>query len=238
MNILEILKKCPKGTKLYSPIFGECTLNNIISNDTFSVIGNDYARYVFFYDGRYTRDGECCIFPSKKERDWTRYQIFNTYKNGDIIHFISKTDRKYIYIFKNIKDNMLCGYIGLFTGNNSGFLNTYFDINNIKEHRLATQKEKETLFKLMENDGYRWNKRTKTIDKLIKDKFNITTFKPFDKVLVRNEDDEEWRINFFERYINKCFITITEVYTQCIPFEPNKHLHKTDEKCDNYYITW
>ena len=28
-NIAEILKDAPKGTKLYSPIFGECILSNV-----------------------------------------------------------------------------------------------------------------------------------------------------------------------------------------------------------------
>lgn len=29
VNIAEILKYCPKGTKLYSPICGDCTLEDI-----------------------------------------------------------------------------------------------------------------------------------------------------------------------------------------------------------------
>lgn len=29
LNLLEILKDCPKGAKLYSPVFGECTFENV-----------------------------------------------------------------------------------------------------------------------------------------------------------------------------------------------------------------
>ena len=35
LNLVEILKDCPKGTKLYSPIFGEVELDKIdIHSDT------------------------------------------------------------------------------------------------------------------------------------------------------------------------------------------------------------
>lgn len=34
-NIAEILKYCPKGMKLYSPILGECTLCEIDNNDKY-----------------------------------------------------------------------------------------------------------------------------------------------------------------------------------------------------------
>lgn len=36
-NIAEILKYCPKGTKLYSPICGDCILTNIDLEATYSI---------------------------------------------------------------------------------------------------------------------------------------------------------------------------------------------------------
>lgn len=38
MNIAEILKYCPKGTKLYSTIFGEVTLNKIDIHEKYPII--------------------------------------------------------------------------------------------------------------------------------------------------------------------------------------------------------
>lgn len=32
MNIAEILKKCPKGTKLYSPVYGEVEFVEVVDN--------------------------------------------------------------------------------------------------------------------------------------------------------------------------------------------------------------
>lgn len=147
MNILEILKKCPIGTKLYSPICGECELYNIHGNRGFDVLAG-FITFRFLYDGRYRFEGDCCIFPSKDQRDWNKFQI--PFKNGD--------------------------------------------------------------------------------------KFDISTLKPFDKVLVRNYDHEEWDIEFFARRNDeKRFETLIGIYNQCIPYKGNEHLlHKTDD-CDNYY---
>lgn len=74
---------------------------------------------------------------------------------------------------------------------------------------------------------------------LLPNKFDIFTLKPFDKVLVRHNNNEKWDIDFFSCIDNgKTFITITGVYTQCIPFEGNEHLLNTTVRSDNYYETW
>lgn len=52
-------------------------------------------------------------------------------------------------------------------------------------------------------------------------------FKPFDKVLVRDKDNDVWQINLFA-YIciggDFKYQTITAGWKQCIPFEGNEHL--------------
>lgn len=77
LNLVEILKDCPKGTKLYSPVFGEVKFESI--NDIIGPIivttntGN--AEY-FTADGKmYTYyNGECLLFPSKDQRDWSKFK--------------------------------------------------------------------------------------------------------------------------------------------------------------------
>lgn len=74
---------------------------------------------------------------------------------------------------------------------------------------------------------------------LVLDKFDITTLKPFDKVLVRDNINEKWNIHFFSCIDNaKMFKTIMGTYIQCIPFEGNEHLLDTTKKCDDYFKTW
>lgn len=77
---------------------------------------------------------------------------------------------------------------------------------------------------------------------LVPNKFDITTLKPFDKVLVRNTNKDYWRINMFG-YISKgdkqyFMCTANSGFYQCIPYEENKHLLGTTDDCDDYFKTW
>ena len=78
LNLVEILKDCPEGTKLYSTVFGEVefeSINDIIGPivvttnigdpECFTADGKMFARY----------NGECVLFPSKNQRDWSKFKI-------------------------------------------------------------------------------------------------------------------------------------------------------------------
>ena len=80
LNLVEILKDCPKGTKLYSTVFGDVELEKI-SNDE----NDKYPIFIRLHDntiddvakdGRYIGiyDGECVLFPSKDQRDWSKFK--------------------------------------------------------------------------------------------------------------------------------------------------------------------
>ena len=78
IDLTKILKDCPEGTKLYSTIHGEVTL--IDSNDTsqhypISVRLNDNTVEIFTHEGKLLNkfDGECILFPSKDQRDWSKF---------------------------------------------------------------------------------------------------------------------------------------------------------------------
>ena len=80
LNLLEILKDCPKGTKLYSTVFGEVKfkrIDTILSHPIVVRIGRveDDHTETFSADGRlYSyHNGECVLFPSKEERDWSKF---------------------------------------------------------------------------------------------------------------------------------------------------------------------
>lgn len=71
-NIAEILKNTPKGTKLYSPVFGECKFNHVSPCDSIYVCYKD-TLIEFNKYGQFSldnSDGECLLFPSKEVRDW------------------------------------------------------------------------------------------------------------------------------------------------------------------------
>ena len=83
LNLVEILKDCPKGTKLYSTIYGEVELNeiNINSSEPIYILvrhGEVSCEEVSLAkDGRLYCgcNGECTLFPSKEQRDWSKFKV-------------------------------------------------------------------------------------------------------------------------------------------------------------------
>ena len=78
LNLVEILKDCPEGTKLYSPIIGEVEFKRIKYCDypivTCSKDGNRILS--FTKEGLFFSEGECImLFPSKDQRDWSKFKI-------------------------------------------------------------------------------------------------------------------------------------------------------------------
>lgn len=73
MNIAELIKKyCQKGDELYSPIFGTMKYKGIIDSLNKIVVENvDNIESTFGFDGKKFEEGECCLFPSKEQRDWS-----------------------------------------------------------------------------------------------------------------------------------------------------------------------
>lgn len=59
---------------------------------------------------------------------------------------------------------------------------------------------------------------------------NYCNFKPFDKVLVRYDNQHVWQIDFFSHYVRgvECpYKCLTRDFNQCIPYNGNEHLIDT-----------
>lgn len=78
MNIAEILKKCPKGMKLYCTLYGEVELVKVKDNDIYPIVVSclEIGNYIIKFD----KDGkknithrEPVLFPSKTQRDWSKF---------------------------------------------------------------------------------------------------------------------------------------------------------------------
>ena len=79
LNLAEILKDCPEGTKLYSPVYGDVELVKVIQADEYPIqikLDNN-STDEFTKDGRIFEDynGECMLFPSKDQRDWSKFKV-------------------------------------------------------------------------------------------------------------------------------------------------------------------
>lgn len=80
MNIAEILRKCPRGTKLYSPVFGEVELAKVAYDEEYPItcITKNGVYGLFTRDGSLFfgySDTECMLFPSKDQRDWSKFVV-------------------------------------------------------------------------------------------------------------------------------------------------------------------
>ena len=84
LDLVEILKDCPQGTKLYSTVYGEVEFEKIKDNSNYPIIVMvNLNRIVkeenlvsFTFDGRLVEefdDAECVLFPSKDQRDWSKF---------------------------------------------------------------------------------------------------------------------------------------------------------------------
>lgn len=81
LNLAEILKDCPKGTKLYSPIFGDvefCCVRDTGRAVMIEVMAYPNTPKTFYSDGRYNTyysDSEVTLFPSRDNRDWSTFKV-------------------------------------------------------------------------------------------------------------------------------------------------------------------
>jgi hypothetical protein len=160
LNLVEILKDCPKGTKLWSPICGLAEIKALNEQNEYPItiipVTEDGYQYVghevyLMDDGRFEdyEHAECMLFPNKDNRDWSTF-------------------------------------------------------------------------------------------KAPKPKWNPDTLKPFDKVIVRDDEGYKWRGDFFlckdEAMPDFPYTCIRTMYKYCIPYnEETKHLLGTNEEAPEYY---
>lgn len=80
MNIAEILKDCISGIRLYSPIYGELSLESVCSHNSIYPILCRVLKsgkvVSFTKDGKSnTTDAELTLFPSRDQRDWSKFRV-------------------------------------------------------------------------------------------------------------------------------------------------------------------
>lgn len=160
IDLTKILKDCPKGFKLYTPLFGEVAFEGIGDSVVYPIVTSDISNYrkVTFTKEGYYHDNiyaECLLFPSAEQRDWSKFEA-------------------------------------------------------------------------------PWYK---------KERFDPKTLKPFDKVLVRDEDSHNWRCNLFSHIEMERpmfpYTTHGGQFSYCIPFnEDTACLVGTKDEAPEFYRYW
>ena len=160
------------------------------------------------------------------------------FKDGDIV--VAEEDNYYdkVIFIAAIKDTIVSkALINVRYEDYEVHYNEYRFGRN-RSLRLATDSEKRQLFDALDKEGKAWNAETKTLEYLPKK----CEFKPFDKVLVRNTDTEEWFPGFFEKFdstwnnpyhiMNRRSMT-DFAFKQCISYEGNEHLLGTTKDVED-----
>lgn len=154
INLGEILKDCPEGTKLYSPFFGDCEFVKVC--DDYIIVRAASERYSINANGTFpfgTLDSEeIMLFPSREQRSWSKW---------------------------------VCP----------------------------------------------------------KPKFDPKTLNPFEKVLVRDSDDDSWCCDVFSHYErenqDEAIVSGGCFYSKVIPYnDETKHLRGTTEEAPEFYRYW
>ena len=76
LDLTKILKNCPKGTKFYSPVWGEVSFYKIHEEELYIIEISTINGYKYLTkEGYYINvdDAECILFPSKEQRDWNKF---------------------------------------------------------------------------------------------------------------------------------------------------------------------
>ena len=175
IDLTKILKDCPVGWKFYSSVYGDVEFLEVL---------HDYPIRPFEREDRW-------CFPDVQNR---KYPIRLMVDSVD--YYVSREGR----------------------------------------HRYSVGEC--TLFP--SRDQRDWSKFTAPWYK--KERFDPNTLKPFDRILVRDNNDETWSCSFFSHIREVAvykFATIISSYKQCIPYnDDTKHLVGTTEEAPEYYRYW
>ena len=197
MSLVEILKNCPKGMKLYSPIYGEVEFAEVTVLTESIGCGINGNTVYFHSDGSYYKGGECMLFPSKEQRDWNKFMI--PFKDGDIIirtECNPGSKQRNIAIFKGYNNN---------THNK---MNIHCQVNGANEFRtemsichqdwrLANAEEIQRFMTRMHESGYNF-----------KDGKLTRLFKYGDVIAFRNDTHGGYNIGIFDKYLNDTFCKV------------------------------
>lgn len=216
INLVEILRDCPKGLRLYSPIYGDVDYSGINEGHKYPIVvtlatGNTSQ---FSSRGRVSEEypqAECTLFPSNEMRDWRKF-----FKRGDVL--VSIGLHTFYAIFKEYDDESCESFTAAFFAQeechpkkgDKSFFTTEFS--------LATEEQKAFFFSEIEEEfGGRLYLDTFEIEKEY-------ISKPFGMVLVRDDDGDIWKCDFFSHYNGYRYECINKFYMQCISYKGNEHL--------------
>ena len=161
IDLRKILKDCPKGTKLYSLVHGEVEFERIETDFRCQYVIielKDHLLERITFDGKiYNYDGgECILFPSKYQRDWSKF-VAPWYKKEK---FDPKTlkpfDKVLIYDIYDICEGWACSIFSHIReseypySTSSGSFKICIPYNDDTKHLVGTNEEAPEYYRYWE----------------------------------------------------------------------------------------
>ena len=174
LNIAEILRDKPQGTKLYSLTYGDCSYQEYTGDFGIECQSPNGVQFNLDEYGRYYIDGECILFPSKSMRDWSKF----AWKKGDVL--MSKGRRTLHVIFEEFNDDtyttfkgkhFICDYSNKENCDDEKYYNDYH--KEVEERTIEFEKDNvnnaQTYINIIEKRlGGKLNRETLEIEKQFK----------------------------------------------------------------------
>lgn len=167
-------------------------------------------------------------FGGKLNRETLEIEKAQSFKDGDVVTIMPHIGDKLIYLFKAEDDEKYYGHAFL-DGNIAIVNEDSYCQKDFSTALPSTEEEKQRLFNGLAKKNKAWDAEKKQIVDL-KPKCE---FKPFDKVLGRNEKDDVWEAELFSHYREESqypFRCIGFGRKYCIPYnEETAHLLGTTD---------
>lgn len=230
INIAEILRDCPKGTKLYSPLYGKCKFERISNNSEFPVVVHSEIKtspISFTKYGHYlyeVEDADCVLFPSDKMRCWSKF-----FKRGDVV---VDEDSETMVVFDGWAND---DYTEFNTTINYDTISKVWDKEDICRtvlfHKATDEERAEFITAAEKHYGGKYNPETLQVEPA-KVAEPQCPFEPFQKVLVRDNCYDKWKADYFSHYDKDSpsypYFCMSDAYNVCVAYEGNEHLLGTD----------
>lgn len=197
MDIYEILKGVPVGTKLYTPMCGKVAFTYLASSKETIGTKDKYGPRYFDKNGRWMEGGEVMLFPSDKMRDWSKF----AWKKGDVL--MVSVDN--ICIFDKWNNDE-------YTEFDAAFVTPDYRSDVLKTkywHKVINEKAIERYISKIEKiNGGKLNLTTLEIEKPKKKPKKKPVFE-LGRLYVFNEQDEDGELTIIGKLIGKNEDTLT-----------------------------
>ena len=253
-TIADVLRNCPLNKKLYSTAYGDLLFKYVKFDDivTFSNEHNKeiifdrngylcYGEVVFSCTVKGMKDGggfvkksdSCLLFPCRGNHTWENWRsvlfdqgdiLFDDVRTNDAYQFVAYDDIGWIEV-ENSKAQILSMPISHFRFASfdecEKFYNDFTTSGDVKKVEPSFGFDKTKYFCKQEESEH------------------DPKFKPYDKVIIRNDDNDSWKATFYSHGVMNPNGTIEHYttgctycgYWQCLPYnDQTKHLIGTANK--------